>query len=312
MASDIIESGAWKCPYRYVVVDEYQDLSRSRYRLLGSMRDSHWFSLFCVGDDWQSIYRFNRSDIGYILGFERYWGPSEICRIETTYRFSGTLLAASNRFMNSSGRQIHKVLRSGSAGETDLRIIRADNQSSCAAAISREMRDMPMGQTVIMLGRYRHDVVTLDGGEFKWSPEIGGNTFRVVCHSRPDLDIRFMTIHGSKGLEADAVFVLNNRKGPGGFPSMKPGVILERLLLESDEQPLDEERRLFYVAITRARKCAYLVTVNGMESRFIEEMSKSERRCPRCGGKLVLRKGPYGNFYGCSNYRKGCTYTQKP
>ena len=86
-------------PYKYVIVDEYQDLSGSRYNLLKSLRRSKDYHLFCVGDDWQSIYRFNGCDVSYILDFEKYWGPSAICKIEKTYRFSGELLKKSSEFV---------------------------------------------------------------------------------------------------------------------------------------------------------------------------------------------------------------------
>ncbi len=88
-----------------------------------------------------------------------------------------------------------------------------------------------------------------------------------------------------------------------------------RLLRESAGTGTDEERRLFYVAITRAREAAYVLTVRGQESEFVRELSAftdaGGEMCPLCGGSLVPRKGPYGRFVGCSNYRNGCRYVRK-
>ncbi|MCR5024720.1 MAG: UvrD-helicase domain-containing protein, partial [Lachnospiraceae bacterium] len=91
-AAHMIREGKYVHPYKYVIVDEYQDISRSRYNLLKALRESKDYSLFCVGDDWQSIYRFTGSDLGYILQFSDYWGETEYSKIETTYRFTDSLI----------------------------------------------------------------------------------------------------------------------------------------------------------------------------------------------------------------------------
>lgn len=106
-----------------------------------------------------------------------------------------------------------------------------------------------------------------------------------------------------------------------GFPSQIQDAPLLALLLEScDDYPHAEERRLFYVALTRAKKKAILLTVKDSESVFAmelktryEEKLKQERfECPLCGGKLIRRTGKYGDFFGCSNYKNGsCKYTRK-
>lgn len=106
MASAYVQSGRYGHPYRYVIVDEYQDISQARYRLLEAMRQQKDYNLFCVGDDWQSIYRFNGSDIGFILNFEKYWGASAISRIETTYRFPQSLISVSSGFIMKTPSKI--------------------------------------------------------------------------------------------------------------------------------------------------------------------------------------------------------------
>ncbi|MCC8196477.1 MAG: UvrD-helicase domain-containing protein [Ruminococcus sp.] len=107
-ATSYIKQGKYNSPYKYVIVDEYQDISKARYLLLRELRSARDYELFCVGDDWQSIYRFAGSDVGFILNFENYWGKSEISKIETTYRFSQRLIDVSGGFVMKNPDQIKK------------------------------------------------------------------------------------------------------------------------------------------------------------------------------------------------------------
>ncbi len=137
--------------------------------------------------------------------------------------------------------------------------------------------------------------------------------------NRPDLKIQFLSAHKSKGLQADYVFILNNKNTRSGFPSKIQDAPILKLLLEGhDDYPYSEERRLFYVALTRAKQKAFLLTIENHESEFVSELHKryekemkNERfECPLCGGKVIRKNGRYGAFYGCSNYTKGCRYTR--
>ena len=314
-AAEHVRSGRYRSPYTWIVVDEYQDISRSRYSLLKALRDSADARLFCVGDDWQSIYRFNGSDVGYILDFERWWGPSEICRIETTYRFSGSILTESNAFMNRSPHQIHKDLRPGMDRESRLEVVDCDNRIEWGRRISEAISLIPKDESILILSRFRHDIVSLESAGFRWKPCLGSQSYIVTDRKNPGREIEFMTIHGSKGIQADHVFVLNNIRGPYGFPDKRPEPPMVGLLLSDAGTKVDEERRLFYVAMTRAKKVVHIMTLRGLESEFVRELDafvdSGGRVCPQCGGTLVLRNGPYGRFMGCSNYRNGCRYVRK-
>ena len=315
LAANHVREGRFKSPYRWIVVDEYQDISRSRYNLLRALRDSSDARLFCVGDDWQSIYRFNGSDVGYILDFERYWGASAICRIETTYRFSGDILKESNGFMNRSPNQLHKNLRSNMDRHGTVEVIDCDNRAACARVMSDRISRIRPDESIVILGRFRHDIVSLEGSGFTWKPDIGRQSYTVTDRNNPGRRITFMTIHGSKGMQFDHVFILNNVKGPYGFPDKRREPPMISLLLSDSGTKTDEERRLFYVAMTRAKRAAYVMTLRGLESEFVRELAAFTESggevCPACGGTLVLRKGPYGRFMGCSNYRNGCKYIRK-
>ena len=315
LAAGYVRDGTFHSPYRWIVVDEYQDISRSRYNLLRALRDSSDARLFCVGDDWQSIYRFNGSDVGYILDFERYWGASAICRIETTYRFSGDILKESNGFMNRSPNQLHKNLRSNMDRHGTVEVIDCDNRAACARVMSNRISRIRPDESIVILGRFRHDIVSLEGSGFAWKPDIGHQSYTVTDRNNPGRRIAFMTIHGSKGMQFDHVFILNNVKGPYGFPDKRREPPIISLLLSDSGTKTDEERRLFYVAMTRAKRAAYVMTLRGLESEFVRELfafaDSGGEVCPVCGGTLVLRNGPYGRFMGCSNYRNGCRYVRK-
>lgn len=323
LASTYVQQGQFIHPYSYVIIDEYQDISQARYRLLSEMRQQKDFRLFCVGDDWQSIYRFNGSDIGFILHFEKYWGASEISRIETTYRFPQSLISVSSSFIMKNPEQKKKQLRSAIADHGfSMEKITGYTDAYSVKFLVERLNELPKGSSVLFLGRYRFDIKILDGQRqlpYQYNAALGRT--EVTFTRRPDLQIYFMTIHSSKGLQADYVFLLNNKAHGMGFPSqIFDAPILQLLLDNCDHYPFAEERRLFYVAITRAKKKVWLLTLKGNESVFVkeideicgEDMRKEQYTCPLCGGHLVRRSGPYGDFFGCSNYKtQNCRYIRK-
>ena len=152
------------------------------------------------------------------------------------------------------------------------------------------------------------------------------NSTDITYIKRRDLKIKFLTIHKSKGLQADYVIILNNKNYGMGFPSKINDLPIIKLLLASglDEYPYSEERRLFYVALTRSRKQTLLLTTENNKSIFVKELESDYNylmkndtelkrniyKCPECGGRLVPRSGPYGKFMGCSNY-PNCKYIKK-
>ncbi len=322
-AARMIRDGKYVNPYKYVIVDEYQDISRSRFNLLKALRESADYDLFCVGDDWQSIYRFAGSDMDYILNFAKYWGPTEYSKIETTYRFTDSLIDISGRFVMQNPAQIKKTMRGipGSLGFA-MGEIKGYNEELAIRFMLNRLRELPTNSTVFFLGRYTFDSKLLsDCQELECRYDQATQEVVVVFPEREDLKMQFLTVHKSKGLQADYVFIINNRKCGMGFPSEIQDDPLIGYLLDGKESfPYAEERRLFYVAITRAKVKVFLVVANGNESAFaseIEERYPTELKreaftCPLCGGYLEKKIGTYGEFYGCSNYqRNGCPFTRK-
>lgn len=323
MARQYVDEGKYHNHYKYVIVDEYQDISKARFLLLDSLRKSGDYDLFCVGDDWQSIYRFAGSDIGYILNFEHYWGAAEISKIETTYRFSQKLIEVSSGFIMRNPAQVKKAIKGRM--DTDGSVvgeISGYTEKSAIEIMTRRIEDLPKGSSVFFIGRYSFDVQLLsDGGQFECQYNNVRGLVDVKYCKRQDLTMNFVTAHKSKGLQADYIFVINNKKSKMGFPSkMQNAAILKLLLQNCESYPYAEERRLFYVALTRAKKKVFFVTVKNQESDFMtelkryygEELKREQFECPLCGGRLLKKSGPYGEFFGCSNYQTaGCKYKRK-
>ena len=322
-AAAYVHEGKYVNPYKYVIVDEYQDISKARFNLLNELRKSSFYELFCVGDDWQSIYRFAGSDINYIVDFEKYWGPTEIGKIETTYRFTNSLINISSGFIMQNPRQLRKSIRGMSSDNRfSLGIISGFTDKAAIQFMLDRLDDLPQNASVFFLGRYSFDADILNDNSNLSVRYDNSTTDTIVTYTkRRDLNMKFMTAHKSKGLQADYVFIINNKESRMGFPSkIQDASIMDLLLEKAEVYPFAEERRLFYVALTRAKVKAFLVVREHFESVFAKELMKRYEgqlklenfTCPECGGRLIKKSGPYGEFFGCSNYGKtGCTYKRK-
>lgn len=320
MAVDYIRAGKYVNQYRMVIVDEYQDISKARFELLKALRQSSDYDLFCVGDDWQSIYRFAGSDISFIQNFSDYWGSTEISKIETTYRFPQRLIDISSGFIMKNPLQIKKSIRGvRDSSPYVLGAVQGYTERYAVQFMLNKFDELPFRSTVFLLGRYSFDIKILqDCQELQFGYDNVNMQTIILYQKRKDLKISFLTAHKSKGLQADYVFIINNKQGKMGFPSqIQDSPVLDLLLEQGDKYPFAEERRLFYVAMTRAKQKVILVTLKDKESEFVQELrakyDKEMRQeafiCPLCGGKLMHKKGPYGEFMGCENYRsKGCRY----
>lgn len=262
--------------YRMVIVDDYQDISNSRFELLKAMRSQKEFRLFCAGDDCQSVYRFSGCEIGHILNFEQEWGISEIDSLKTTYRLSFYAAQLSNQFILKNPNQKRKELCSiRSQEETAMERICAERQQQAIQKIPNRLLRLPENSTVFLLGRYVFDRDYLfQVPEFECRYDKGTGKLNIIYSKRPDLQITFLTIHKSKGLQADYVFVLNNLKKGKGFPVNWQNPSILNLFGSGENFPDSEERRLFYIAMTRAIYQTFFLLERGNESQFIEELLK--------------------------------------
>lgn len=264
-------------PYEYIIVDEFQDISMDRYNFLSALRKGEpKAKLFCVGDDWQSIYRFSGSDISLFTDFSKYFGYTDIRKIETTYRFGEPLVSISSKFIQKNPIQIKKSIHPfRTSSKTDMAFHEYDN-NNYISTIKNIIANIPTEKSIFLLGRYSFDDYYLSSN-FKGIKR--GNKYYYVINER---EIEFITIHKSKGLEADYVILLRCDKGTFGFPSLiNDDNSIKLILGEGDKYPYAEERRLMYVAMTRAKIKTFIMYNKQSPSIFVTEFLHPERLKPR-------------------------------
>jgi len=310
-ATDLVETGRYRSPFGYILVDEFQDISPSRARLLKALLDnSPETQLFAVGDDWQAIYRFGGSDIAVMREFGDHFGAFERIDLATTFRCSDRIATVATDFVLRNPAQIRKTVRAtrisdgpavyvGLPGEQQLSLLK-----EALDRIAEDARRHEGKSEVLLLGRYRH---------------LRPRNLDALPKQYPGLRFTWMTVHRSKGLEADYAVVLGLCSGKHGFPvEIADDPLLDLALAAPEAHPNAEERRLLYVAITRARRQVFLLADGGPPSEFVSELidggydvdvfgrpPEDDVSCPRCtGGRLERRENARDGsvFYGCSNF----------
>jgi len=329
-ATEYISDGYYRQPLDYVIIDEFQDMSVGRYKLLVAIKKQNPnVKFYCVGDDWQSIYRFAGSDIALFRDFENYFGYTLIQKIETTYRFNEPLIETSSNFILKNPNQTKKHLVAPKLkGPTTLSIIESmstgDDTELLIDAINElvTQHGLRSDEKVYLISRYNYDINRIRNlsKQFKVNIKRGTIEYAIPDGSRKgeNICLEFVTAHRSKGLEAPYIIIIMNcNSGRMGFPSERADdPLLNLLLSRADQFENGEERRLFYVAMTRAKKHVILLTETAHKSKFIKELQDTEddrdNRCPICKeGDLVLRNSKDGrSFYGCTNFGYGCDYTE--
>lgn len=270
-ATDICRS-SHPVTYDYIIVDEFQDISIDRYHFLKVLREGNPSTkLYCVGDDWQSIYRFSGSDMALFNQFPDYFGPTEINKIETTYRFGEPIVSLSSKFIQRNKIQIKKNIHPySSLAKTELQFCAYERYDYCNT-IRRLIASIPLDKSIFLLGRYSFDDYYLS---FTYKSIKEGNHFFYLIGNRK---IEYLTVHKSKGLEADYVIILQCNKDVYGFPSLiSDNPVLNYVLTQNDQYPYGEERRLFYVAITRAKCKTFVLYDRHSPSTFVDEFLHPE------------------------------------
>lgn len=322
-ATNYCNEGKWKHKYEYILVDEFQDISVDRYKFLCSLRtDLPKTKLYCVGDDWQSIYRFSGSDMSLFSEFSKYFGYTEECKIETTYRFGNPLIEESSRFVVANPTQKKKSVhpRAVNPPETKISFMGYKDNQELQSLIYRMIERVPEDKTAYIISRYSYDVKVLSSPFIKMDYDANGDKVILTIANRK---VTFMTIHGSKGLEADYVFLLNCNNGLYGFPSLvSDDPVLDYVLCDPEHYEYAEERRVFYVGITRAKVHTVVMYQVDTPSPFVSEMDKkviiNPNPCPWCGvGRRILKyegwtknKTPY-KVWGCDNKEANCQYFER-
>jgi DNA helicase-4 len=315
-ARERIRASKYVSPYTHLIVDEFQDIAANRLGLLTDLRAQVPHArLFAVGDDWQAIYRFAGADFGIIADLATHVGPTARVDLDTTFRYGQELLDATAAFVTRNPRQLRKTLRAhdGPRGEAPLCLVTyaGEREAALDTALTTARRDLLARHdggpaTVFLLGRYGFSAPDgLQALQRAWA--------------RDGLTVSFHTAHAAKGKEADYVVVLGLEAGTYGFPAqIADDPVLQLVLVAPEPFAHAEERRLFYVALTRARRRAYLIAPADHNSTFIRDDllgaglrgyvitlgARSERhRCPTCQGQTIRRtEGRYGAFWACAHY----------
>lgn len=312
--------------YKYIIIDEYQDISVGRYKLIKEIINHSDAKLVCVGDDWQSIYRFSGSDLNLFSKFEEYFGETSLLRIEKTYRNSQELLNIASKFILQNKEQLTKNLKSDKTISNPIVVMSYSQNEKLAVhtAITDICAQFGEDAEILLLGRTAYDINDYMDEYLRYYPST--NTVKYLKY--PDLKIKFLTVHASKGLEADNVIILNMKNSLMGFPNkISDDEVLSLVLQNKDTYEYAEERRLFYVAITRTKNRTYLIAPEQRASIFLNDLNKitnlcvcknineesytSNPTCPRCKtGYLVIKEHNKKQFLGCSNYPY-CEYALK-
>jgi len=337
-----------KLNFKYIIVDEYQDISRQRFDLTKALSEVTDAKIIAVGDDWQSIYAFSGSDITLFTKFAEKMGYAKMLKIVRTYRNSQDVIDIAGSFIQKNKEQISKKLISTKRIEDPVIIFTYDSKLKPKAGNRRSGVNYAMARAVeialeqimefkkkeqkelgsiLLLGRFNFDGDLLErSGMFEYIKR--GDKIKSVKY--PKLDITFMTAHSSKGLGYDDVIIVNGKNEIYGFPSkIEDDPVLSFVIKGDRSIDYAEERRLFYVAMTRTKNRVFMIAPEQNPSEFLVEIKREyknvrlqgdwnedytnstlKKSCPLCGYPMQLKyKRAYGlRLYICSNEPEICGF----
>lgn len=311
-AIQVVDGGAYVPAWKFVLVDEFQDISEARMGFINAIvKKGPDPSLTVVGDDWQSIYRFSGGKLELATRFGELVGAFTATKLQKTFRYNDSIAEIAGRFVMENPEQYKKEI------ETHVKVDRSqvhllddstggqDGVYDRVVEVVRKIRQNDAAGSIAVIARYNYLLVAS----------------RVALANHGSIgNVDFWTFHKSKGLEADYCVLIGFFQGKSGFPNEnKDEAIIEALLPSLDSYAHSEERRLLYVGLTRARKMVYVVANPHAPSSFVTELlapkyelnivSKKFQetyrktfKCPSCAdGYFRLIHGQYGEFYSCSS-----------
>lgn len=246
--------------YKYILVDEFQDVNSLQVRLLKQLIKNET-QLFCVGDDWQSIYGWRGSDVEYIINFKKFFEDSKIIKLDINYRSNDTIVNASNEVIKNNKYKIEKEIKSlhKTGKKIYLYCAKKEEEDGVGTVINNIRK-------ILKNGYEKEDILVLTRTR---KSEAYGTYYQEL----KKVGVKITTIHQAKGLEAKVVFIIGLTAGYMGFPNVRElDRIFQMIKQTKIELLLEEERRLFYVALTRAKEELFLISEVGNESNFIKEI----------------------------------------
>ena len=303
-AADAISNSEFEFGFTHVLVDEFQDISSDRNRLIDSMKLANpKLEVTCVGDDWQSIYRFSGSDVSIMREASKPKMIRKRVDLTATYRLPQVIADISRVFILKNPLQLEKNVFSKSDLDVSGKVVthwdmeQKENDENVLRVIERIGDDAnDPSKSIRILARYVNNLPTKKFVEKYWEGPVDVSS-----------------IHAAKGLEADYVVVMDMVQDFRGFPStIEDDPVMRLVMPEKDLHQHGEERRLFYVAVTRARRETHLISPVSAPSLFTLEMlrdglgvhvgldNSKNRQCPSCkSGRILVSKNGGGSY--CSN-----------
>ena len=344
-----VESVRDKINFKYILIDEYQDISRARLNLVKEIKNATNAKICVVGDDWQAIYGYAGSEVNLFTKFKEEMGYASVLKITSTYRNSQEIIDIAGGFVQKNDAQIKKQLVSNKHIDKPITIYSYDGSYKSKDNEGSDMNKARLLEKVIgliqridnkesnilIVGRYNFDGNHLiKTGLFYSNDEMIKNDF-IRSKKYPNAKLTFMTAHKTKGLTYDNVILINAINGKYGFPSQIEDDPIFNFVRSKDESfDFSEERRLFYVALTRTKNRVFILTPHNNPSSFVLELikdykdkvnlqdkdflikreiilvSKNRTKCPVCGYPLQVQNNvAYGlRLYICTNEPEVCDY----
>ena len=337
--------------FKYIIVDEYQDISRQRYNLIRELSQLCHAKIVAVGDDWQSIYAFSGSILPLFTRFSQEVSYAQELKITHTYRNAQEIIDIAGTFIQKNSNQIKKELISPKRISNPV-IIRTYSEDpierqkggryySLAAEVEKAIEDIIKYNnqeikhrvtSILLIGRYGFDARHLCVSSNFTYDEKTGKIYSTKYNKQ--VKLQFLTAHSSKGLSAENVIIINAKDEIYGFPSKVDDDPILNLVVSNDQSyNYAEERRLFYVALTRTKNRVFIITPEKRPSEFIKELLSDtqsypnvtlkgelkvssnelitvQNRCPICGYPMKLRWNKnYGlKLWICTNDQEICGF----
>lgn len=246
IATNNINNNLIKTNYKYIIIDEFQDTSLNRFKLINAIIKQNNAKIFVVGDDYQSIYRFTGCNLDIFLNFNKLVNNLNIINLDYNYRNPKEIIDVANSFIMKNKNQIKKETICLKNINKPIKICFYKNKRTAIEKILKYI-----DTKYLILGRNNKDK----------------DLFNVQ-------DKPFLTIHKSKGLEEDNIILINLTNNNNSLPSKIKNHKVINKIIKTDYYPYEEERRLFYVALTRTRNNIYLLVPKSNYSIFIKELMK--------------------------------------
>lgn len=253
----------YQSKFKYILVDEFQDVNYPQIRLISLLKGKN-NNLFAVGDDWQAIYGWRGSDVNFILKFKKTYKKDNLTvTLPYNYRSDSNIVNAASKFIRKNRYQCRKRIKSFHSRKLKIKVFSGkgekENSNFVKNSIKKLLNYGVFQENIMILGRNWKNLNIY----IKYLPKMGLKKVNIA------------TIHGSKGLESNIVFLVGLHKGRGGFPYIKEDHEIMKIIKKTPlKLRLEEERRCFYVGITRARKLLFLITEKDNESQFIREIPR--------------------------------------